>query len=447
MYHQRGGQQQSGGTSSGSGSGGGGGSMHGRQVFVGNVSWESSEEEMAALLRTVGPLVSFRLMLDKDTGKPRGFGFGEYVDAESAASAVRNLNNYEVNGRPIRVDFSDSDNASANKTGARPNFDAIKDKVMRDRDMFGRDRDREREREYQRDRDPRMNVAQQPLPLPPPPLPQQSSSTSTYVPEYAEMPPGVPLPPGVMATDHIAKVVDSIPKEKQLDIIAHMKVLATTHPDQARALLQGNPPLAYAVLTTMMTCGLVDAASIQRIVQQPPPPQQQQQQQQPGPPVGMMPPGYDPAAAMRAQALGMAPPGMAPPNPPYPMAGGMNPMAANPFFSTPQGQALLVQVMSLSPEQLQQLPPDQKATVTQLSSTTSLTAAALYLVIAAPMLATMMMGAYRVDNPTGSLSMTMYAALGPSPSWSLASDQPDYRRNRPTWALLVYTCVGSPRKS
>jgi cleavage stimulation factor subunit 2 len=67
--------------------------------------------------------VSFRLVYDRETGRPKGFGFAEYPDAgsllfsplrsitntpvtDSAASAVRNLNDYEIMNRKLRVDFS-----------------------------------------------------------------------------------------------------------------------------------------------------------------------------------------------------------------------------------------------------------------------------------------------------------------------------------------------------
>ncbi len=45
-----------------------------------------------------------RLISDPATGKPRGFGFCEYEDGETAMSAVRNLAGREVNGRPLRID-------------------------------------------------------------------------------------------------------------------------------------------------------------------------------------------------------------------------------------------------------------------------------------------------------------------------------------------------------
>lgn len=49
-----------------------------------------------------------RLVIDKETGKPKGYGFCEYKDEETALSARRNLQGYEINGRQLRVDFAEN---------------------------------------------------------------------------------------------------------------------------------------------------------------------------------------------------------------------------------------------------------------------------------------------------------------------------------------------------
>lgn len=49
-------------------------------------------------------LLNFRLVFDRETGKPKGYGFCEYKDTETALSAMRNLNGYEIGGRTLRVD-------------------------------------------------------------------------------------------------------------------------------------------------------------------------------------------------------------------------------------------------------------------------------------------------------------------------------------------------------
>lgn len=57
-----------------------------------------------------------RLVLDKESGKPKGYGFCEYKDEETALSARRNLQGYEINGRQLRVDFAENGkNADRNR--------------------------------------------------------------------------------------------------------------------------------------------------------------------------------------------------------------------------------------------------------------------------------------------------------------------------------------------
>lgn len=74
---------------------------------VGNIPYDLTEEALIEIFQEVGPVKSFRLVNDRDTGMAKGYGFCEYYDTTTAESAVRNLNNHEINGRSIRVDFAD----------------------------------------------------------------------------------------------------------------------------------------------------------------------------------------------------------------------------------------------------------------------------------------------------------------------------------------------------
>lgn len=76
-------------------------------VFVGNIPFDASEEELLAHLSQVGPVVAFRMVSDRETGRPKGYGFCEYRNAETALSAARNLHELEFNGRPLRVTLTD----------------------------------------------------------------------------------------------------------------------------------------------------------------------------------------------------------------------------------------------------------------------------------------------------------------------------------------------------
>uniref|UniRef100_M1ANQ0 mRNA splicing factor n=1 Tax=Solanum tuberosum TaxID=4113 RepID=M1ANQ0_SOLTU len=79
---------------------------------VGNIPYDATEEQLMQICEEVGPVVSFRLVIDKETGKPKGYGFCEYKDEETALSARRNLQRYEINGRQLRVDFAEKDKSS-----------------------------------------------------------------------------------------------------------------------------------------------------------------------------------------------------------------------------------------------------------------------------------------------------------------------------------------------
>jgi cleavage stimulation factor subunit 2 len=80
---------------------------------VGNIPYEATEDELRSIFSRVGPVVSIRLMYDKDTRQPKGFGFIEYRDIETAYSCMRNLNDVEYGGRPMRVDWADHELRSA----------------------------------------------------------------------------------------------------------------------------------------------------------------------------------------------------------------------------------------------------------------------------------------------------------------------------------------------
>ena len=82
---------------------------HGQTVFVGNLSFDCSEEDIRSLFSQVGPVSQLRLVVDHSTGKRKGFGFIEFLDAETALSAVRNLNDIEFHGRPLRVSVAEQD--------------------------------------------------------------------------------------------------------------------------------------------------------------------------------------------------------------------------------------------------------------------------------------------------------------------------------------------------
>ena len=76
---------------------------------MGNIPYDISEEQLTNVFSEVGNVAQIRLVNERDTGKFKGYGFCEYEDPETAASAVRNLNEVEVGGRALRLDFAEVD--------------------------------------------------------------------------------------------------------------------------------------------------------------------------------------------------------------------------------------------------------------------------------------------------------------------------------------------------
>ncbi|TMA39150.1 MAG: hypothetical protein E6J79_04335 [Deltaproteobacteria bacterium] len=76
-------------------------------IFVGNLSFDTTEEELHAVLAEIDPGVRVRLGKDRMTGRPRGFAFAEFSDATRAADAIRRFDAFELRGRRLRVNDAD----------------------------------------------------------------------------------------------------------------------------------------------------------------------------------------------------------------------------------------------------------------------------------------------------------------------------------------------------
>ena len=73
-----------------------------KSIYVGNLSWNATEEQVQNLFAQYGTVNSVKLVSDRDTGRARGFGFVEMEDA-GALAAIEALNNFSFGGRTLRV--------------------------------------------------------------------------------------------------------------------------------------------------------------------------------------------------------------------------------------------------------------------------------------------------------------------------------------------------------
>lgn len=72
------------------------------KIYVGNMPFSMSEDETRELFAEYGEVESVNLITDRETGRPRGFGFVEMPD-ESARNAIRDLHEKEIGGRKLNV--------------------------------------------------------------------------------------------------------------------------------------------------------------------------------------------------------------------------------------------------------------------------------------------------------------------------------------------------------
>lgn len=72
-------------------------------IYVGNLSYATTEEELRQAFETFGQVASAALIKDKFTGKSRGFGFVEMPSREEALAAIQALNGAELAGRTLTV--------------------------------------------------------------------------------------------------------------------------------------------------------------------------------------------------------------------------------------------------------------------------------------------------------------------------------------------------------
>lgn len=73
-----------------------------KSIYVGNLPFSASEDELRELFTAYGNVDSIRLMTDRDTGRPRGFGFVTMSDTD-ADSAIQALDGKDFGGRTLRV--------------------------------------------------------------------------------------------------------------------------------------------------------------------------------------------------------------------------------------------------------------------------------------------------------------------------------------------------------
>ncbi|KAJ1666472.1 hypothetical protein IW140_004196 [Coemansia sp. RSA 1813] len=189
-------------------------------VFLGNVAYETTEEQLRRVLELAGPVVDIKLVFDPVTNRAKGFGFCQYVDINTAASAIKNLNDTQVDGRNIKIGYAD----------------------------------RERVRRYLGTDGTTISGgggggggAHVPRPAP---SEQASFSTSFEK---------------TIRPEQVDGIVASLDDQQKNDLLAQFRSFASVNTTKAREELSKNPALAYALLCSLESLNMIDRSTLSRI--------------------------------------------------------------------------------------------------------------------------------------------------------------------------------------
>ena len=87
-----------------------------KKIYIGNLPFTSTEVDLKAVFARHGTVESVNIIMDRETGRPRGFAFVEMAEASAAADAIRALDGSDLGGRNIKVN-----EAQDRQGGARSN--------------------------------------------------------------------------------------------------------------------------------------------------------------------------------------------------------------------------------------------------------------------------------------------------------------------------------------
>ena len=75
-----------------------------KKLYVGNLNYRTTDMQLEDLFTQAGEVLSATVIMDRETGRSKGFGFVEMADDAAAADAIERFNNTEFDGRTIKVD-------------------------------------------------------------------------------------------------------------------------------------------------------------------------------------------------------------------------------------------------------------------------------------------------------------------------------------------------------
>ncbi|CCF58911.1 hypothetical protein KAFR_0F03150 [Kazachstania africana CBS 2517] len=180
-----------------------------RIVYLGSIPYDQTEQQILDLCNNVGPVTNLKMMFDPTTGKSKGYAFIEFKDLESSASAIRNLNGYQLGSRFLKCGYSTNNDISNMNTTSTVSGGNM-----------------------------------------------QKNDTVTNL-RFSNLPPGIDVninmtTPAMMISSELSK----ISKPQQLDFLQNFQAWSKENNDLAKDLLSEYPQLSYVIAELLLTNGI-----------------------------------------------------------------------------------------------------------------------------------------------------------------------------------------------
>eukprot|EP00483_Globobulimina_turgida_P009973 UN09992 len=198
--------------------------MVNRLAFVGNLPPDATAEEMKQLCSQVGEVILFRIVYDRETGKPKGYGFCEYRDPKLVDAAVDLLHGFEHRGISLYVRRANQDRHSHNNN--------ISMSMGNNQLKNSNNKNNNSNKKFMQQKKKK----------------KASSSKRKTV-------------------DEITRVVQSFSTSEKREILSQMKLLIQQNEKGAKEILLENPQLAQALLLIQMEFNLVKTQDINALTQ------------------------------------------------------------------------------------------------------------------------------------------------------------------------------------
>lgn len=92
------------------------------KIYIGNMSFDTTEDTIRQAFEAYGEITSINLISDRDSGRPKGFGFVEMANDEQAKAAIAGLNGTDMGGRTVNVNEARPRPEGGNRGGSRGGY-------------------------------------------------------------------------------------------------------------------------------------------------------------------------------------------------------------------------------------------------------------------------------------------------------------------------------------